>query len=129
MLSMDYPFTPKSTSYLEPGHFWAMPLANGKYSCGVVLPMLKNDEKVDNRVFYAALIDWSSEVLPTAKDVSRRNLIKKGAAHIKTILESGGELLGKYEVENLPPNPTEYTDEIVTMGYNVLTKLIEKKFC
>jgi hypothetical protein len=88
--------------------------------------MLKNDEKVDNRVFYAALIDWSSEVLPTAKDVSRRNLIKKGAAHIKTILESGGELLGKYEVENLPPNPTEYTDEIVTMGYNVLTKLIEK---
>lgn len=125
---MNYPFTPKSTSYLEPGQFWAIPLSNGNYACGVVLSKLSNGKKIENRVFLAALIDWNGANEPVPKKIENAKFIKIGAAHIKAIQSMGGGIIGKAEISDLPENPTEYTDDIVTMGYGVLEKVAEKHF-
>ena len=125
---MKYPFEPKSTTHLEPGQFWAIPLSNGYYACGVVLAKLSESGKIESRSFLAALIDWSGKDKPSSEDIKNKEILKKGAAHIKTIQLTGGEIIGKTEFNSLPENPKEYTDDIVTMGYGVLEKVAEKYF-
>src|SRR5262249_10570900 len=34
-----YPFVPRSTAYLRPGQFWAIPLSDGRFACGRVLAL------------------------------------------------------------------------------------------
>jgi hypothetical protein len=125
---MKYPFEPKSTTHLEPGQFWAIPLSNGSYACGVVLAKLISSGKIERRSFLAALIDWNGKDKPSSEDIKNKEIIKKGAAHIKTIQLTGGVIIGKTEFNSLPENPKEYTDHIVTMGYGVLEKVAEKNF-
>ena len=125
---MNYPFTPKSTSYLEPGQFWAIPLSNGNFACGVVLAKLSNGQKTDNRVFLAALVNWSGPHEPISENIKNTQILKEGAAHIKAIQTTGGSIIGKLEFNDLPASPKEYTDDIVTMGYGVLEKMAEKHF-
>ncbi|MGD8875507.1 MAG: Imm26 family immunity protein [Gammaproteobacteria bacterium] len=125
---MKYPFEPKSTTHLEPGQFWAIPLSNGSYACGVVLAKLISSGKIERRSFLAALIDWNGKDKPSSEDIKNKEIIKKGAAHIKTIQLTGGVIIGKTEFNSLPENPKEYTDDIVTMGYGVLEKVAEKNF-
>ena len=125
---MKYPFIPKSTTYLEPGQIWPIPLSNGKYACGVVLAKLKRGNNIESRSFYAALLNWCSEVPPNAENILVNGFLKKGALHIKAISNVGSEIIGTVEIPDLPTNPTEYTDNIVTMGYNVLSVVAEKNF-
>jgi hypothetical protein len=125
---MKYPFEPKSTTHLEPGQFWAIPLSNGSYACGVVLAKLISSGKIESRSFLAALIDWNGKDKPSSEDIKNKEIIKKGSAHIKAIQLTGGEIVGKAEFNNLPESPKEYTDDIVTMGYGVLEKVAEKCF-
>ncbi|WP_104434997.1 Imm26 family immunity protein [Kineococcus xinjiangensis] len=45
-----YPFQPRSTSYLQPGDFWAVPLSDSRFACGRVLATkatLGEDERMN----------------------------------------------------------------------------------
>lgn len=87
----DFPFRPKSTAYLRPGMFWGVPLSDGRTACGRVLQI-----QAGSRVtFLAGLMDWVGDDPPSARSVAGARLIAQGTAHIKTITENGGEILGE----------------------------------
>ena len=125
---MNYPFVPKSTSYLEPGQYWQIPLSNGTHACGVVLARLQRDGKIESRAFYAGLLDWCGDSPPDEKTICECDFIKRGALHIKAICEVDAAILGKGDFKKMPDNPTEYTDDITTMGYFVLSVVAESCF-
>ena len=126
-MNVSYPFKPKSTAKLERGQFWAIPLTNGKYCCGIVLHLLQTAGKKEQRTFHAGLVDWVGNIPPTTNDINGREILETGATHIKTITEVGSEILGK---SNLKPEEEviEYTDSIHTWGYNFINLLGEKHF-
>ncbi len=95
MTKISYPFIPKSTAYLKPGHFWSIPLDNGNFACGRVI-QLKHLEsgKIDTGIYLAGLMDWIDCKPPTSESIARRKTLKQGAVHIKTIRENQGEILG-----------------------------------
>ncbi len=127
---MNYPFTPRSTAYIEPGHYWSIPLSNGKYACGVVVSKLTDihENKVETRLFLAALIDWSGDQPPIDENIKESKAIKVGVAHIKAITTTGGDIIGQSSFGFLGENPRKNSDDIVTMGYKVLKNLAEKRY-
>jgi len=89
-----YPFVPKSTSSLVPGHFWALPLSDGSFGCGRVV-QLKPREMTGARVaFLAAVLDWHSLEPPTSDSIALAPCVAQGQVHLKAITESGGAILG-----------------------------------
>jgi hypothetical protein len=97
----DYPFEPKSNTWLEPGQFWGVPLSNGRYACGRVLAVPDEREpdpmlwgKPDSTMFFAALVDWVGDEPPTADGIAGASLLEQGNAHVKTIRRNGQFLLG-----------------------------------
>lgn len=122
-----YPFIPKSTAYLMRGQFWAVPLTNGKYGCGVVLHLLKSGNKKEQRLFHAGLLDWVGDNPPTKEVISDRAIIESGAAHIKAITKIGGQVLGKTKLPS-GKDVIEFTDNIDTWGYEVIKVLGDKYF-
>jgi len=95
MSSIAYPFIPKSTKTLVPGQFWAVPLPDGRFACGRVITLRpKEDGKVDLRQFLAGLLDWVGTQPPTSESIAGRRTLEQGGAHIKTILATGGSILG-----------------------------------
>ncbi len=99
-MNVKYPFVPKSTSYLEPGQFWAVPLSNGKFACGVVLQLMYVEGKLYRSAFLAGLLNWSGSNLPSENDIKDNEIIEHGQAHIKIIGGHGGEILGKVNWED-----------------------------
>jgi len=93
-----YPFVPKSTAYLEPGHFWSIPLRNGGYACGRVLQLWTEAGRRNRRLFLAGLMDWSGGEPPTAEALAGRGVLDRGIVHVKTISENAGEVLGHREL-------------------------------
>lgn len=92
--SVKYPFVPKSTAYLEPGHFWSIPLDNGGFACGRVLQLEMIEGKRDRRMFLAGLLAWHGDSLPTEDSIAGAQLIDHGDVHIKAITENAGEVQG-----------------------------------
>lgn len=125
-MNIEYPLKPKSTSYLKQGQFWAVPLKQGGFGCGVVLAKLLRKGKIDTRLFFVGLLDWFGEEQPTINHIKGANIIETGAAHIKTITETGGAIIGSgYNVVGIEKE-IENSDSIHTWGYNVITKLAGK---
>jgi hypothetical protein len=92
-----YPFVPKSTAYLRAGQFWAVPLSDGRFGCGRVLDVPKSGDlhvPANSRMFLAGLLDWVGSRPPSDESIAGASLIEQGFAHIKTILTTGGEILG-----------------------------------
>ena len=106
---MKYPFRPKSTSYIEQGQFWAVQIGDNKFSAGVVLALKSSNGKTDSRSFLAGLLDWTGSAPPTKEDLIASSVLHKGFAHIKTITETGGEILGKIDSSWGIPESVEYT--------------------
>ncbi|NIB41720.1 hypothetical protein HBA55_19095 [Pseudomaricurvus alkylphenolicus] len=124
-MNIAYPFIPKSTSRIEQGQFWAVPLDNG-YGCGVVLAKLSNQGKIDTRLFLAGLLDWSGTDEPTLSSIENAVVIERGFAHIKSITETGGKIIDSgYVVCNFSKE-VEDTDSISTWGYHFISKLAAK---
>src|SRR5262249_30056707 len=91
---LDYPFVPKSTAYLEPGHFWSIPMRSGRFACGRVIQLRIENGKRDSRMFLAGLMDWTGNLPPTSDAIAGCGVNSQGAAHVKTIGENNGEVLG-----------------------------------
>jgi len=84
-----FPFTPRWTSRVEVGDFWAIPLRRGGwYACGRVL-------RLDSRVLLTVgLLDWCEPRPPTSESISGASVLDWGVAHVKTIELTGGALTG-----------------------------------
>lgn len=102
---IDYPFVPKSNAYLVPGQFWGIPLSDGRYACGRVLDIDRDAAYGRRTSFLAGLMDWCGDTPPTAERIAGMRILEQGEAHIKTILENGGEILGcrRLEADGLAP--------------------------
>lgn len=92
-----YPFVPKSTKSLIPGQFWAVPLSDGTFACGRVIALKSG--RYSARAFLAGLLDWHGSKPPTEEDIVGRKTLRQGHAHIKTIVETGGFILGYRALE------------------------------
>lgn len=116
-------FTPRSTSRLERGHFWAIPLPTGNYGAGCVVGhrIIPGSLKRHSRLFLAGVLGWSGAHPPTAEQLAGCAVYRHGFAHIRTILESGGSVLGKAEINfgSLPSECAGPCDSIKTWGYGV----------
>lgn len=97
-LSVSYPFVPKSTARMELGQFWSIPLPGSWFACGRVLQFNEKNGKRDSRIFLAGLLDWIDAVPPTSEAISGAQLVTHGAAHVKTISENEGQILGLREL-------------------------------
>lgn len=98
--TVSFPFVPKSTKQLAAGQFWAVPLVDGRFACGrVIRLMLKQDGKVDARRFLAGLLDWVGTQPPTSDAIAGCRTVEQGGVHIKTVLETGGSILGYRPLE------------------------------
>jgi hypothetical protein len=150
----EYPFVPKSTAYIEPGHFWSIPLSSGGYACGRVVQLWIENGSRQTRMFLAGLMDWAGIDVPTADGLVGCRVIEQGLVHIKTIGENGGKILGfrdlaldgiepglfldasfatcvQYGLERLRPFDRKKDDHLpvlCTWGFGVIKILAEKHF-
>ena len=123
---MNYPFTPKSSKFLLRGHFWAIPLKNGKFGAGCVVGKQLVGGKESGRGFIVGVIRWVGFDPPTESDLLRRKVFDAGFAHIKTILTTGGEILGVADLD-FGTLPTEASSPVFsTWGYSVARIVAEK---
>jgi len=91
----EFPFVPKSTKGLRLGDFWAISLDDGQFACGRVLAFDHRKGKQDLRGFLAGLLHWVSDSPPTFDSIAGAQTVIQGVAHLRTILATGGTILGK----------------------------------
>ena len=155
-----YPFEPKSTSYLRSGQFWGVALSDGRWACGRVLaageqtlPLLSGQSR---RMFLAGLMNWAGDHPPTQDSIAGGDIVAQGLAHVRTIQENGGSVLGKRDLaldgirglqrvthraggtvmifEGAVPLRPATRDEAATMpvlstwGFKVISRLAERLF-
>lgn len=92
-----YPFEPKSNKHLRPGQFWSVPLSDGRFACGRVLSVPRDADAfvpASTRLFLAGLLDWVGEEPPSAENIAGSTLLRQGFAHVRTVRETGGSVLG-----------------------------------
>lgn len=94
-----YPYSPKSTSRLRPGDFWAVPRTDGTFACGRVLQVTGDQLVSPTRAFFGGLLNWVGSAPPTSQTIARASLLDVGIMHIKAILSTGGEILGNRPLE------------------------------
>jgi hypothetical protein len=118
MKERTFPHIPKSSKSLEIGDFWSIPLNDGRFACGRVLGKWPDGWKGSLRGFFAGLLDWVSDSPPTTTTIAGAQTLEQGGAHIKTILATGGSILGNRPLEmdgispklfiEFPDNQTAY---------------------
>lgn len=121
-----YPFTPKSTSYLLAGQFWAVPMRDGRFACGRVLQVTGDGHpwaSTSTRTFLAGLLDWSGDEQPTAESIAGASLLLQGKAHIKAITTTGGVVLGHRPLEADHLRPYEWLSARVVNPNHVFAGL------
>ncbi len=94
-----FPHIPKSTKSLEIGDFWAIPLDGGEFACGRVIAFDNTTGKQSLRIFLAGLLDWISDSPPTFGSIVGAQTVIQGGAHVRTIIATGGAILGNRSLE------------------------------
>lgn len=94
-----YPYEPKSARSLLPGQFWSVPLKDGSFACGRVLQPALTLPGASRVIFLAGLMDWHSDEQPDEDNIAGARCIAQGKAHIKTIRETRGAILGVRHLE------------------------------
>jgi hypothetical protein len=119
-----YPFEPKSTAYIKPGDFWAIATRGGEmYCCGLVLST--STRLGGSRMFTVGLLDWCDSAPPTASSVEGAAVLDFGIAHVKTVRETGGMLLGNGRV---PAVPNLDAPNVGVWGYMFIERLAHRHF-
>ena len=126
MNQCQYPFIPKSTKPLERGQFWSIPLPDGSFGAGCVVGLHLRNGKTSSRAFIAGVVAWHGDSPPTADALGGKKIFQYAFAHIKTIIESGGQIIGKANImlDDLPE--TAEALSISSWGYSVPTLLAKK---
>ena len=123
-----FPFRPKSTARLKAGQYWSFCLKSGLHVCGVVIARRRDGAKINQRLFLAGLLDWSGAAAPKVEEIEGARIKERGFAHIKTITENGGDILGEVRPSWGYDEEIEATDSISTWGYGVVRVYAEKHF-
>ena len=89
-----FPFVPKSTTPLQRGQFWSIPLVDGRFGADCVLGEHLKDGKPSTRIFLAGVVRWIGTRPPTASDLAGCDVLRFGFAHILTVTTTGGSILG-----------------------------------
>ena len=103
-----YPFVPRSTTALQPGQFWAIPLSDGSFGCGRVIELKSPGSSGARTSFLAAVLDWHSDHPPSFDSIAGAKCLNQGQAHLKVITESGGCILGHRPLELDDIKPREF---------------------
>jgi hypothetical protein len=90
----EFPFVPKTTARLVPGHFWSIPLSDGRFGCGRVLALVPSGESGSRTVFVAGLLRWVDTQPPTLDSIAGAEVMQVGHAHVGTIGDGGGSIVG-----------------------------------
>lgn len=103
-----FPFVPKSNAFLLPGHFWPIPLRDGRFAAGVVLNvpsrMVRSDFAGSRRMVVIGLLDWSGPSMPDVRALNGVTLRECGDAHVRSIVLTSG---GRGIIGRLDAMPTE----------------------
>jgi hypothetical protein len=99
MTDRQFPYVPKSSKSLELGDFWSIPIDGSRFACGRVIGTWPPGWKGSQRGFFAGLLDWVSDSVPTATSIAGAALLMQGGAHIKTIIATGGAISGNRPLE------------------------------
>ena len=96
-----YPFVPKSNTHLRAGHYWPIPLSNGRFSAGVVVAVPTKEQAplgaINLRSFIAGLLAWSGDAPPIDADLRDAELLAWGGAHVKMVALDGGQITGRID--------------------------------
>jgi hypothetical protein len=105
MIKRTFPHVPKSSKTLEIGDFWSIPLGDGRFACGRVIGRWLLGRRGSRSGFLAGVLDWVSDSPPTNAAIAGAPTLIQGGAHIKTILATGGSILGNrpLELDNIRP--------------------------
>jgi hypothetical protein len=122
-----YPFPPKSTRHLARGQFWSIPLTGDRFGAGCVVGTHMTQGKRSSRMFIAGVVRWVGDQPPTAQDLQGRGLIDFAFAHLKSITESGGLILGEADlrIEHAPAEAE--TLSMPTWGYGMPAILAQRE--
>lgn len=94
---MDYPFIPKSNTKLLPGDFWAVPLEDGTFGCGLVFEKPPTGMPGSKVSFLGGLLDWHGCKAPVEAELGKRKALQIGIMHVMAINETGGQVLGRIQ--------------------------------
>ena len=103
-----YPFIPRSAAVLVPGQFWAIPLSDGSFASGRVVQLNPPGGTGSRVMFLAALLDWHGDAPPTTESIAGAKCLAQGQAHVKTITQTGGCILGHRSLESDNIEPWEF---------------------
>ncbi len=118
-----YSFVPKSNRYLSPGDFWAIPLADGSFGCGVVLELYPKGLPGSKIAFLASLLNWHGNSLPTFESIAGSHTLEQGIVHILAITQTGGSILGNRPLELDGIEPWVFINgDIIQRGFTQLRK-------
>lgn len=98
---ISYPLSIKSTAYLQPGQYWAVPLKSGKFACGRVIQLWS----LSRKYFLCGLMDWLGDAPPDAESIAGCRTVEQGCTRIEAIHITGGMILGyrPLELEDIMP--------------------------
>jgi hypothetical protein len=105
---LTFPFVPKSTAALVPGHFWALPLSDGSFGCARVMDLKPPGIIGARSLFLAAVLEWHAQVAPTSEAIAEAKCLDQGQVHLKAITQSGGCILGHRALELDHIEPWEF---------------------
>ena len=91
-------FIPSSNGSLEAGHFWAIPLSDGRFACGRVLRPYRVGSP-GPPMFIGSLLDWVGADAPTSEAIAGAPLLAVGHVPVSTIGDGGGSLVGYRPLE------------------------------
>jgi hypothetical protein len=84
----DNPLIPSTTARLQPGDFWSIRLADGRYSAGRVLQV------IDRVTVLGCVLDWAGDEPSTEQSIAGANVLAAGRMHVKTIADCGDGVRG-----------------------------------
>ena len=128
-----FPFKPKSTASLRSGDFWAVPIAGGRFGCGRVISLKRSGETGCRVMLIAGLLDWIGEAPPSSEEIAGRKSVAQGQIHLRSIWETGGEILGNRPLEDDRIAPDYFLSEspgrgcFLMSGYEFLRRATEEE--
>jgi hypothetical protein len=129
---MKFPFEPRSTAALRQGQYWTFELSNGRLAVGVVIALATTRGKLNSRMFLAGLLDWAGNGPPSHMDLNSAKIIRSGFAHVATIQNHGGRLIGELTRSWDMPAQVEYrgltTEGPSIWGASFIRALAEEEF-
>ncbi|MEN1958540.1 Imm26 family immunity protein [Luteimonas changyuni] len=121
-----FPFKPKSTAHLRPGDFWAIPISGDRYGCGRVIALRQPGQTGARSLLIVGLMNWIGKTPPRADDLRGLKTVEQAQIHLRSVLETGGVILGNRPLEADKIEPDYFLSEspgkncLLMKGYEFL---------